>query len=167
MNDPEGYIRAQLKTLQAMGADHELIETILKSKIKVNLSIQNGAGNREVARDLIRTLKELSLNGGQVSTYGMGEVISAGAYIWMTGDQRYTSHSTKFLWHTSGSAISGSVTEEDKQEDLQMMRPFFEGAAEPVRSQFLHAIDQDHKGCHEIRTTGAALIRAGLAERFE
>jgi hypothetical protein len=62
-NDPQGYIRAQLKHLEDMGASSELIQAILHTTVKVDLAINFGAGNREMALDIIRTLEELKKKG--------------------------------------------------------------------------------------------------------
>lgn len=161
--DPEGYLRAQHQALIKMGVGRELIEALLSFKEKVELSIRFGAGDRSIAMDLMRTLEELKRNGAEVETSAEERVISAGAYVWMTGTRRFVQPDSKFLWHTR-TPIPGYVTQADKEEDLQLMVPFFYQATEPLRSQFLAAIAQDDKGSHEITTTGNVLVRAGLAE---
>ncbi|MEK9166897.1 MAG: hypothetical protein AAB836_01195 [Patescibacteria group bacterium] len=166
LGDGENIIKSQIKDLHQMGAHPNLVETFLKTRMEVKLSIQNGAGSAYIADNIMRFLKESALKGDHVSTYGEDQVISAGAYMWMSAPNRRTRESTKYLWHTR-TPSPGGATEADKAEDLQIFRPFFEGAKEPLRSRFLHEIDKDDEGSHEITTTGGVLIRAGLAERFE
>ncbi len=166
LGDGENIIRSQYKDLHQMGAHPNLVETFLKSRMKVEMAIRNGAGSAYICDNIMRFLKEMALKGHDVSTYGEEAVISAGAYMWMSAPNRRTRDSTKYLWHTRTPSRDGP-TEADKEEDLQIFRPFFEGAKEPLRSRFLSAIDEDDKNCHEITTTGGALIMAGLAERFE
>lgn len=161
--DPEGYLRAQRQALMEMGASRELLEALLSFKEKLELSIHFGAGKRSMVLDMIRTLEELKQNGAEVETSVEKRAISGGAYTWMTGTRRLVRPDAKFLWHTR-TPIPGYVTPADKKEDLQLMVPFFEQASEPLRSRFLAAIDEDDKSCHEIRTTGSVLVRAGLAE---
>lgn len=161
--DPEGYLRAQRQALMEMGVSRELLETLLSFKKKVELSIRFGAGKRSMVLDMIRTLEELKQNGAEVETYAEESAISGGAYTWMTGGRRLVRPDSKFLWHTR-TPIPGYVTQADKAEDLQLMVPFFEQASEPWRSKFLSGIDEDDKGCHEIKTRGWVLVQAGLAE---
>ena len=159
----ESIVNSQLRDLKEIGADSDLTETLLKTHLKVDITIRNGAGNVTICERIMRFIRESALKGDEVSTRGKDEVISAGAYIWMTAPRRFTNQDTRFLWHTRTPHPEGA-TPQDKEEDMQIFRPFFEGAQEPLRSKFLHAIDEDDQGCHEITTTGAVLIRAGLAE---
>ena len=113
--------------------------------------------------DFRRTLEEFKQNGAEVETSAEEHVRSGGAYTWMKGARRLVLPDSQFLWHTR-TLTPGHVTQADKEEDLQLMVPFFEQASEPFRSKFLAAISQDYKGCHEFTTTGFVLVRAGLAE---
>lgn len=164
--DPESYVKKQLQDLDQMGLDMDLLKALLRSRIYVDFTINNGAGDREMAIDIIRLLKELKNRGAAVFTFAKDSAISAGAYIWMTGSQRYARRNSRFLWHTRP-VLEGHSTQEDKNEDLAIMGPFFEQAKEPDRSKFLQAIDSDDQGCHEITTYGETLVRAGLANLFE
>lgn len=166
LGDFDGYTRAQYEQLMRMGASPDLIETLMRTKMKVEVSIRNGAGSSIICKDMMRFLREMATKGDDVSTHSDECAISAGAYMWMSAPKRSTGTKTRYLWHTRTPHPEGA-TEEDKAGDLTLFRPFFEGAEEPLRSRFLYAIDEDDNNCHEITTTGAVLIRAGLAERLE
>lgn len=161
--DPEDYMRAQRQALMEMGVSRELLEALISFNGKLELSIRFGAGKRNIVMDIRRTLEEFGRKGAEVETSVEEHAISGGAYTWMTGSRRLVRPDSKFLWHTR-TPIPGYVTPADKEEDLQLMVPFFEQASEPWRSKFLSGIDEDDKGCHEITTRGSVLVRADLAE---
>ena len=166
---PEDYIELHIRNLRQMGASIELIETFLQSRLKIELSIKNGAGSGQIAEDIIRFLTESTLKGDHVSTRGVEKVISSGAYMWMSAPNRSTDEDTQYKWHTRGLDRGYEMAEmlADKREDYLRMTSFFGNANEPYRTAFLDAINQDDDGKHEIKTTGRALIRAGLAKHFE
>jgi hypothetical protein len=151
--DPENYIRTQMDCLVRSGLAHELLDVFLQSKIRVHFEINNGAGSRAMALDLIRFFKELRQKGAQVSTYGRERVISAGAYMLKVGDTCRVLDDTFYMIHTSLAC---------KEEDAADIRSFLDTAKGPDKEAFLEAYHQDDDGRHEITTRGRVLARAGL-----
>lgn len=151
-NSPSHERATALRYIQSVLQDDELVNAVFLSKLKLDLTINDGEGNCGVSLDIIQAIKEMQNNGHQVWTYAPEKAISAGAYIWMEGDHLYTTDDADLLWHTG------------HPNDLPIMMAFFDKAQEPLRRAFLNAIAKNDKACHEITTKGRVLVRAGLAK---
>lgn len=100
-----------------MNNDKAKPEKDLKKLLKpITINIVSPGGEVRVCMSIVDMLKSFK---GKIITRGLGEVCSAGFYLFCIGDERIAGKNTQFLYHVMSYGDWGKIS--DKRETLEFL----------------------------------------------